>query len=71
MKSFLKWTGIAIAAAGVTVLVGRSVGQLRRRVDRGLANAEAVAAEARQSAEKTADALAHTEEAMHAARRFT
>ena len=71
MKQFFKWSGIGVAAATAAVLAVRWGRQLSRKVDRGLAHVETITADARQAVEKTADALAHTEEAMRAARRLT
>jgi hypothetical protein len=69
MKTFLKWTGIGVAAAVGAILAARWAAVLRRRADEGLRHMEHVTADARQAVEKTAEALGHTEEAVRAARR--
>jgi len=71
MKTFFKWSGIGMAVAAATVLAVRWAQRLSQKVDRGLAHVEHITADARQAVEKTADALAHTEEAVHAARGTT
>lgn len=71
MRNLLKWSGIGMVAAGIAVLAVRWATELSRRMDQGLAHAEAMTADARQAAQKTADALGHTEEAMRAVRGST
>jgi hypothetical protein len=69
MKRALKWSGIGVTVAAGAVLAVRTVQGLRRRMDTTLARMDRVTADARQAAEKTAEALAHTEDALRTVRR--
>jgi hypothetical protein len=69
MTSVLKWTGISIGIAAGLAVAAAWARRLNAKVDQGLAHMERITTKARQAAEKTADALASTEDAVHAARR--
>ena len=68
MKTALKWSGIGVVAGAGVWLMYRLTSALRVRVDRGLAQAERVAQEARIAVERTEQALAHAERAIQGAR---
>jgi hypothetical protein len=68
MKTFLKWSGMSLAAGGAALLAYKAVGAFRVRLDRGLAQAERVTQEARQAVRSTEEALAHTERTIHRVR---
>jgi hypothetical protein len=68
MNRYSRWIVVGIAAAAAIVMTRRWTGRVARTLDRGLDHAERVTSDSRQAVEKTAEALAHAEEAVHSAR---
>ncbi len=69
MKRILKWSGIGVTIAAGAVVAMRIARGLQHRMDTALAQMDRVTADARQAAEKTAEALGHTEDAIQTVRR--